>query len=103
MIVSAFSSCFCSRLFSFSKLLIFCERGLIGVLFLPLFFGARPLSWPFSRCLRHVVKWEEYNPSRLNNAPIVPVSFEASASSRILCLYSREFFAYTQRNIFFSG
>src|SRR5207244_8258090 len=37
---------------------------------------------------RHVVRWEEYNPSRRSSAPIPPGVLQASASRTIFRLYS---------------
>src|SRR5207247_5305658 len=51
------------------------------------FFGA-PASSPRSRAARHVVRCEEYNPSRRNNAPTAPGVLHASASRTIFRLYS---------------
>ena len=52
----------------------------------PRFVGA-PASLPRSRAARHVVRWEEYNPSRRNNAPTAPGVLQASASRTIFRLY----------------
>ena len=91
MIVSALSNCFFNFLFSPSNSLTFRVRGLMGLAFLPRFFGVRPSSSPFSRCFRHVVRWDEYRPSLLNRAPIAPcLPLQASASSRIFFLYCAE-------------
>jgi len=91
MIISALSNCFCNLLVSLSNSLTLRARGLIGSFFLPRFFGARAPSSPSSRCLRHVVRCEEYRPSRLNKAPIAPgLPLQASASSRIFFLYCAE-------------
>ena|GEM_PF-5916533 len=89
--VSALSNCFCNLLVSLSNSLTLRARGLMGLAFLPRFFGARPSSFPFSRCFRHVVRWDEYRPSRLNRAPIAPcLPLQASASSMIFFLYRAE-------------
>src|SRR5207244_6819712 len=53
----------------------------------PRFVGA-PASSPRSRAARHVVRCEEYSPSRRSNAPIAPGVLQASASRTILRLYS---------------
>lgn len=53
----------------------------------PRFVGA-PASSPRSRAARHLVRWEEYNPSRRNNAPTPHDVLQASASRMIFRLYS---------------
>src|SRR5206468_11794923 len=53
----------------------------------PRFFGA-PASSPRSRAARHVVRCEEYSPSRRSNAPTAPGVLQASASRTIFRLYS---------------
>src|SRR4030095_8793242 len=54
----------------------------------PRVFGARPSSSPRSRAARHAAMRDEYNPSRRNSAPSSPGFVHASASRRILRLYS---------------
>src|SRR5882724_2018149 len=59
--------------------------------FRPRFFGVSPLSSPARRSARHLVRCDEYSPSRRNNSPIAPETPEASAASAcstILSLYS---------------
>ena len=70
------------------QILDFFRKRINGLFFLPRFFGVRPSSWHFPRCRRQVVRRDEHNPPPLNNAPIVPVSLQAYASTRSLCLYS---------------
>src|SRR5438445_7056559 len=53
----------------------------------PRFVGAQASSPP-PRAARHVVRCEEYSPSRRSNAPIAPGVLQASASRTILRLYS---------------
>ena len=56
--------------------------------------GLRPrfldkaLKAPVSRSRRHSTRWDEYNPSRRNSAPIAPGSVARSASSTMPSLYS---------------
>ena len=38
----------------------------------PRLLGARALRTPWSRCARHLLRWEEYRPSRRRMAPISP-------------------------------
>ena len=54
----------------------------------PLFFGESASNEPCSACRRHVIRLEEYNPSRRKRAPTRPCSLQASASRRIRRLYS---------------
>src|SRR2546425_8230212 len=54
----------------------------------PRFFGA-PANSPRSRAARHVVRCEEYSPSRRSSAPIAPGVLQPSASRTIFRLYSR--------------
>ena len=80
------ATCRCSRSFSAAS-------GLRGFALRPRFCGARPASWPRSRCARHVVMCDEYSPSRRRSAPTAPGSpdaIAASASRRMRCLYSAE-------------
>jgi hypothetical protein len=65
-------------------------RGFLGLGAGPRRFGVRPSSSPRSRCARQVVRFDEYNPSRLNRAPIAPGSVQVSASRKIVSLYSPE-------------
>ncbi len=51
-------------------------------------FGASPSSSPRSRAARHVVRCEEYSPSRRSSAPIAPGVVQRSASRTIRRLYS---------------
>src|SRR5713226_3409599 len=53
----------------------------------PRFFDA-PARSPRSRAARHVVRCEEYNPSRRSSAPIAPGVLQPSASRTIFRLYS---------------
>src|SRR5207245_3886727 len=41
-----------------------------------------------SRAARHVVRWDEYSPSRRSNAPAAPGVLQPSASLTIFRLYS---------------
>ena len=50
--------------------------------------GTRPASPPRSRCSRHFVSSELYNPSRRSSALIAPGPFALSASARMRALYS---------------
>ncbi len=56
----------------------------------PLLRGQARRVRPVRRCGRQVVKFEEYNPSRRSSAPSSPSRVHASASRRILSLYSAE-------------
>src|SRR3990170_4683332 len=49
--------------------------------------GARPFNWPASRWRRHLLRCEEYNPSRRKRAPCSPLA-HCSASCRMRNLYS---------------
>src|SRR2546428_2729941 len=51
-------------------------------------FLAAPANSPRSRAARHVVRCEEYSPSRRRGAPTAPGVRHASASRRIVRLYS---------------
>src|SRR5207247_1984673 len=53
----------------------------------PRFFAA-PANCPRSRAARHVVRCEEYSPSRRSSAPIAPGVLQPSASRTIFRLYS---------------
>jgi hypothetical protein len=60
-----------------------------GVVFGPRFFSVAPgASSPRSRAARHVVRCDEYSPSRRSSSPIAPGVLQASASFTILRLYS---------------
>src|SRR3989338_3445841 len=76
-----------SRAFSRSSTLTLSARE-----FFPLGKGPRfrdnPSSSPRSHCLRHCVRFEEYNPSRLRRAPISTRPLQASASRKTRSLYS---------------
>jgi hypothetical protein len=48
----------------------------------------KALKAPVSRSRRHSTRWDEYNPSRRNSAPIAPGSVARSASSTMPSLYS---------------
>ena len=65
----------------------------------PRFFGESASNVPRSACRRHVIRLEEYNPSRRKRAPNRPCSLQASASWRIRRLYS----AVNRRRTAFSG
>src|SRR5439155_13687581 len=84
---SARSARFFHRLISRSCSASFLSRGSATRRTGPRFFGA-PASSPRSRAARHVVRCEEYNPSRRNNAPTAPGVLHASASRTIFRLYS---------------
>src|SRR6185436_4041446 len=84
---SARSARFFHRLSSRSCSASFLSRGSTTRRAGPRFFGA-PVSSPRSRAPRHVVRCEEYNPSRRNNAPTAPGVLQASASRTIFRLYS---------------
>src|SRR5206468_311553 len=84
---SARSARFFHRLISRSCSASFLSRGSATRRTGPRFFGA-PASSPRSRAVRHVVRCEEYNPSRRNNAPTAPGVLHASASRTIFRLYS---------------
>src|SRR5207247_2356172 len=51
-------------------------------------FLAAPASSPRSRAARHVVRWDEYSPSRRSNAPTAPGVLQPSAPLTIFRLYS---------------
>src|SRR5262249_22146351 len=63
------------------------SRGSRGRATGPRFFVAPPNS-PRSRAARHVVKCEEYSPSRRSRAPTAPAVLQPSASRTIFRLYS---------------
>src|SRR6266511_3367975 len=80
IINSAWRKRSCKRSFSRRN---FSNSMACGSGFGPRLCGAKPSSSPASRCLRQVVRYEEYIPSRLNNAPTSPVPWQASTSRRI--------------------
>jgi hypothetical protein len=84
---SARSARCCHRLISPACSASFLSRGSATRRTGPRFFGA-PASSPRSRAARHIVRWEEYSPSRRSNAPTPPGVLQASASRTIFRLYS---------------
>src|SRR4029450_13820707 len=84
---SARSARFCHRLISRACSASFLSRGSTTRRAGPRFFGA-PASSPRSRAARHVVRCEEYSPSRRSNAPTAPGALHPSASRTIFRLYS---------------
>src|SRR5207245_10247151 len=84
---SARSARFCHRLRSRACSASFLSRGSTTRRAGPRFFGA-PASSPRSRAARHVVRCEEYSPSRRSNAPTAPGVLQPSASLTIFRLYS---------------
>src|SRR3989338_7810728 len=76
-----------SRAVSRSSTLTLSANGFLGLGEGPRF-RDNPSSSPLSRCLRHCVRFEEYNPSRLSSAPISPRPLQASAARKIRSLYS---------------
>src|SRR3989454_85273 len=84
---SARSARFCHRLISRACSASFLSRGSTTRRAGPRFFGA-PASSPRSRAARHVVRCEEYSPSRRSSAPISPGFVHRSASRTIRRLYS---------------
>jgi hypothetical protein len=80
MIVSARCSFRCRRRFSASSCF---TRGSTGRALGPRFVARIPTSAPRSRCWRHVIRCELYNPSRRSNAPSSPDFLHASASLRM--------------------
>src|SRR5881396_2224700 len=84
---SARSARFCHRLISRACSASFLSRGSTTRRAGPRFFGA-PASSPRSRAARHVVRWDEYSPSRRSNAPTAPGVLQPSASLTIFRLYS---------------
>ena len=87
--VSACRRRFCSRWISRRNCSTSPARGLRGTGFLPRLRGARPAISPNSRCLRQVVMWDEYKPSRRISAAIPP-SPHWSASCKMFRLYLAE-------------
>jgi len=77
-----------SRRFSRSNVATLAARGFFSLGNGPLFFCDSPSISLLSRCLRHTVRLEEYSPSRRKRAPNSPGRVQATASRRILCLYS---------------
>ena len=88
MIASACWSRCCNRVFSRSSSCTRRASGCGGAPRRPRFFGASPANAPCSRCRRHSVRCEEYNPSRRSRAPISPGTAQTSASRRMRTLYS---------------
>jgi len=86
---SARSARFCHRLISRACSASFLSRGSTIRRTGPRFFGA-PASSPRSRAARHVVRCEEYSPSRRSNAPTAPGVLQASASQTIPLVLHRE-------------
>src|SRR5438876_3248301 len=84
---SARSARFCHRLISRACSASFLSRGSTTRRAGPRGFAA-PASSPRSRAARHVVRCEEYSPSRRNNAPTAPGVLQPSASRTIFRLYS---------------
>src|SRR5437867_801868 len=84
---SARSARFRQRVLSRSRSAIRLSRGSETRRLGPRFFGA-PASSPRSRAARHVVRCEEYSPSRRSNAPTAPGVLQPSASRTIFRLYS---------------
>src|SRR5207245_1905006 len=84
---SARSARFCHRLISRACSASLLSRGSTTRRAGPRFVGA-PASSPRSRAARHVVRCEEYSPSRRSNAPIAPGVLHPSASRTIFRLYS---------------
>src|SRR3972149_5794739 len=76
-----------SRAVSRSRTLTLSANGFLGLGEGPRF-RDNPSSSPLSRCLRHCVRFEEYNPSRLRSAPISPRPLQAAAARKIRSLYS---------------
>src|SRR6266566_6049322 len=84
---SARSARCCQRVRSRSNSLIRLSRGSTTRRAGPRFFAA-PASSPRSRAARHVVRCEEYSPSRRSNAPTAPGVLPPSASRTTFRLYS---------------
>src|SRR5207244_4803023 len=84
---SARSARFCHRLISRACSASLLSRGSTTRRAGPRFVGA-PASSPRSRAARHVVRCEEYSPSRRSNAPIAPGVLQPSAPRTIFRLYS---------------
>src|SRR3989304_5486353 len=95
MMISACLSLYLSFCVSFSNSAIrqtegfgFCSLG-------PRFFGERASRAPLSTWRRHVVRLDEYKPSRRKRAPICLGSLQDSASIRMRLLYSAVYFRRT--------
>src|SRR5665647_2580587 len=88
MIVSAWRSLAASRWVSRVSRRFSAIKGASGLAFRPRRLGASPASIPLLRCSRHVLRSDEYNPSRRSNAPSWPDAVERSASWRMRSLYS---------------
>ena len=85
---SACRSLFSNFLVVFSSSAMRSREGSGFFSFGPRFFGESASKLPFCACRRHVIKLEEYRPSRRNRAPRQPCSLHDSASRRIRLLYS---------------
>ena len=79
MIVSACCSRWVSRVLSRSSSATRRASGEGGTARRPRFLGLKAARLPCSRCRRHVVRCEEYNPSRRSSAPTSPGLAQASA------------------------
>ena len=99
MIVSAWRSLAASRWFSRLSRSFSAIKGASGLAFGPRRLGVSPASVPSSRCCRHVLRCDEYRPSRRSRAPSWPGSVQRSASRRMRSLYS----AVNRRRTGFSG
>ena len=86
MIRRAFSSSFSRRVFSRSSLRTFPSSGFRSLGFRPRLFDSA-LSDPLRTALRHVVRCDEYKPSRRRSRPTSPGSVHRSASSTTRSLY----------------
>src|SRR6266852_4257059 len=84
---SARSARFCHRVISRACSTSFLSRGSTTRRAGPRFFAA-PASSPRSRAARHVVRWDEYSPSRRSSAPTAPGVLQPSAARTIFRLYS---------------
>ena len=82
----AFSSSFSRRVFSRSSLRTFPSSGFRSLGFRPRLFDSA-LSDPLRTALRHVVRCDEYKPSRRRSRPTSPGSVHRSASSTTRSLY----------------
>ena len=88
MIIAACLSLCLNFWFSFSNSAIRRAEGSGFCSFGPRFFGERASRVPLSAWRCHVVRLDEYNPSRRRRAPICPGSLQNSASRSIRRLYS---------------
>ena len=86
MIRRALSSSFSRRVFSRSSLRTFPSSGFRSLGFRPRLFDSA-LSHPLRTALRHVVRCDEYKPSRRRSRPTSPGSVHRSASSTTRSLY----------------